>query len=336
MSTSPSEALTVTALYFDGHSARAWPATLSLDGDALLLAAEGLSRRAPLVSLRLSEPMGAAPRLITFDDGAHAEVRDHAALARLLGASGQRDRLTVRSAFDLRMVAGALALLVVVLWGAARYGLPWAAEVAAPRVPEAVVTGLSRQTLELIDEHMLAPSTLADAEQSRLRSVLAGRTTLSHALVFRHGGAVGPNAFALPDGTLVVTDELIELAGDDERVMAVLMHELGHVERRHGMRMLLQGSVVALFMTWYAGDVSSVIAMAPTALIQSGYSRDMEREADDYAAAALRAQGRSPALLADMLQRLSESADRGRKDGGGWLDSHPDSAQRIERLRDRP
>lgn len=335
MSTLPSEPLAVPALYFDGHSARAWPATLSLDGDALLLTAEGLSRRAPLATLRLSEPMGAAPRLITFDDGAHAEVKDHAALARLLGATGQRDRLTVRSAFDLRMVAGALALLVLVLWGAARYGLPWAAEMAAPRVPEAVVAGLSRQTLALIDEHMLAPSRLSEDEQARLRGVLAGRTTLPHALLFRHGGEVGANAFALPDGTLVVTDEMIALAGDDERVMAVLMHELGHVELKHGMRMLLQGSAVALFMTWYAGDVSSVIAMAPTALIQSGYSRDMEREADDYAAAALRAQGRSPALLADMLQRLSESAGRGGKDGGGWLDSHPDSAQRIERLRGR-
>ena len=140
---------------------------------------------------------------------------------------------------------------------------------------------------------------------------------------------------ARPRGFHLVTDELVALAGDDERVMAVLMHELGHVELRHGMRMLLQGSAVALFMTWYAGDVSSVIAMAPTALIQSGYSRDMEREADDYAAAALRAQGRSPALLADMLQRLSESAGRGRKNGAGWLDSHPDSAQRIERLRGR-
>lgn len=50
MSTLPSEPLAVPALYFDGHSARAWPATLSLDGDALLLTAEGLSRRAPPAS----------------------------------------------------------------------------------------------------------------------------------------------------------------------------------------------------------------------------------------------------------------------------------------------
>jgi predicted Zn-dependent protease len=60
----------------------------------------------------------------------------------------------------------------------------------------------------------------------------------------------------------------------------------------------------------------------------------MEQEADAYAARALRGQGRSPALLADMLERLAR-AHGAREDGtaAGWLSSHPDSAQRIEKLR---
>lgn len=77
----------VAALYFDGVSARAHAVTIELDGDALQVHAEGVARREPLSTLRLSEPMGSAPRLITFADGAHVEVRDHAALALLLDAS---------------------------------------------------------------------------------------------------------------------------------------------------------------------------------------------------------------------------------------------------------
>jgi len=112
----------VAALYFDGVSARAHAVTIELDGDALHVQAEGVARREPLATLRLSEPMGAAPRLITFADGAHVEVRDHAALAQILDASGHRDRATVRWAFDARVVLGAVAALILIVWLGARYG----------------------------------------------------------------------------------------------------------------------------------------------------------------------------------------------------------------------
>jgi Zn-dependent protease with chaperone function len=317
----------VAALYFDGVSARAHAATIELDGDALHVQAEGVARREPLSTLRLSEPMGSAPRLITFADGAHVEVRDHAALALLLDASGHRDRATVRGAFDARVVLGAVAALILIAGLCARYGLPWAAGMAAPHVPQSVVAAMSQRALELLDDRLLAPSELDRARQQQLRSALAARSA---------GGSVGANAFALPDGSIIVTDQLVALADDDEQVLAVLMHELGHVELKHGVRMVLQGSAVALFMTWYAGDVSSLLAMAPTVLLQSGYSRSMELEADAYAARVLRSQGRSPALLADMLERLAR-AHGAREDGAaaGWLSSHPGSAQRIERLRRR-
>ena len=147
---------------------------------------------------------------------------------------------------------------------------------------------------------------------------------------------MGANAFALPDGTLIVTDQLVALAGSDDEVLAVLLHELGHVRSRHGTRMLLQGSVSALFMAWYFGDVSTLLAMAPTALIQAGYSRDMEREADDFAARMLRRQGLPPALLVDMLDKLAAAHDKGGHSPDSppaWLSSHPDTAERVARLR---
>ncbi|WP_232416073.1 hypothetical protein [Methyloversatilis discipulorum] len=202
----------VAALYFDGVSARAHAATIELDGDALHVQAEGVARREPLATLRLSEPMGAAPRLITFADGAHVEVRDHAALAQILDASGHRDRATVRWAFDARVVLGAVAALILIVWLGARYGLPWAAGMAAPHVPQAVVAAMSQQALELLDDRLLAPSKLDEARQQQLRSALAARSTLPHTLLFRSGGSVGANAFALPDGSLIVTDQLVALA----------------------------------------------------------------------------------------------------------------------------
>jgi hypothetical protein len=123
MSTSPSEppvTTDVAALYFDGRSARAHAVTLRLAGKLLQVVGAEVSRSDALGDVRLSEPMGLAPRLITFADGAHVEVRDHASLARLLAVTGQRDAAHVRWAFDWRKV-------LLLLGGAAGMCYGWQA-----------------------------------------------------------------------------------------------------------------------------------------------------------------------------------------------------------------
>ena len=342
MSTSPSDPVTeVAALYFDGRSARAHTVTLGVTDGVLHVAGGEIARREPLAALRVSEPMGDAARLISFADGAHLEVRDHAALARLLAATGHRDAAVVRWAFQPRMVVIMLSVLLLSVWLIMQYGLPWAARVSAPLVPDSAMTALSERTLEWLDQALTRPTTLPPARQQALREALSSVASvdgqpIAHTLLFRSGGQLGANAFALPDGTLIVTDELVALAGADAPVLAVLTHELGHVQQRHGVRMLLQGSATALLMTWYLGDISSLLATAPTALVQAGYSRDMEREADDFAVKLLRARGQSPELLAGMLEKLAAAHGEGqasRSGPMGWLSSHPDTAERIARLR---
>jgi Zn-dependent protease with chaperone function len=331
----------VAAQYFDGRSARAHAVVLTLCEGVLRVEGGEVSRSAPLAALRLSEPMGRAARLISFADGAHLEVRDHAAFAGLLAASGHRDAAVVRWAFQPPMVGAMLAALVLSLWLMWQYGLPWASRIAAPHVPDAALSAMSDQTLAWLDHSLTRPSTLAPERQQSLRDALQSAAMtdglpVRHTLLFRAGGPLGANAFALPDGTLIVTDELVALADGDDGVLAVLMHELGHVHRRHGVRLLLQGSATALVMVWYLGDVSSLLAAAPTALLQASYSRAMEREADDFAASMLSAYGQSPGLLADMLDRLARAHGRAAAAPGGamdWLSSHPDTAERIARLR---
>ncbi|OYW31969.1 MAG: hypothetical protein B7Z51_04220 [Methyloversatilis sp. 12-65-5] len=342
MSTSPSDPATgVAALYFDGCSARAHIVTLGVTDGVLHVEGDQVSRSEPLPALRVSEPMGDAARLISFADGAHLEVRDHAALARLLAATGHRDAAVVRWAFEPRMVVIMLSVLLLSVWLIMQYGLPWGARVAAPLVPDSVLTVLSARTLEWLDQVLTRPTALPPARQQALREALSSVASvdgqpIAHTLLFRSGGQLGANAFALPDGTLIVTDELVVLAGADAPVLAVLTHELGHVQQRHGVRMLLQGSATALFMAWYLGDVSSLLATAPTALVQAGYSRDMEREADDFAVKLLRARGQSAELLAGMLEKLAAAhgdSQVSRPRPTGWLSSHPDTAERVMRLR---
>jgi Zn-dependent protease with chaperone function len=335
--------------YLDGTTTRRRRVTLRVEDGHAVIEGEDISRREPLGRVRVSERMGSAPRLVSFPDGAFCEVRDHGALDALLGATGFRESFVVRIQARWTWVAGALAAMVALVAAAYVFVLPWGAEIAAAHVPQSAMKTLSDQTLEALEGRFFEPSTLPEDRRTALAQKFARMITpdgdkVAHELVFRKSPVIGPNALALPSGTIIVTDELVALAASDDEILAVLSHELGHVQRRHGVRKALQSTVVGLVATWYLGDLSSLAAAIPAALLDARYSRDMEAEADAYGARMLRANSLSPSLLAMMLERLessrkSDDADAkkdGKDDGDGlrgYLRSHPATEERIRALR---
>jgi predicted Zn-dependent protease len=158
-------------------------------------------------------------------------------------------------------------------------------------------------------------------------------------ILFRSSPQIGPNAFALPGGTVIVLDQIVQLADSDEQILGVLAHEMGHINERHALRQMLQASVVGLTMAWYVGDISSLLAAAPTALLETRYSRDYESRADQFAIDMLRSNHISPRYLADMLEKL-EHAHGGKADKKdslmNYLSTHPNTAERIRMLRETP
>jgi predicted Zn-dependent protease len=134
---------------------------------------------------------------------------------------------------------------------------------------------------------------------------------------------------------IVITDEMVQAAESVEEIGAVLAHEIGHVERRHSMRHVIQGSAIGLIMATLTADAASLsiaVAGAPAALAQAKYSRDFETEADDYAFTLLKARGRSPAAFADLMDRLSRGNDESEQ-SLGFLSSHPVTRERVLRAR---
>ena len=328
----------VQADYFDGRSSRRQRVVLRLEGQQLHLVGDDVERHAPLAELHLSEPMGTAPRLVTFPDGAYCEVYDSASLNRLLHASGQHDSWIVRWQFDLRAVVVATGLCVLFGLAAYRYGLPWISDRLAEQIPPATVNSISSRLLAELDKDFLAPSRLPTARQAeisrRFEALQAPDDGVpAYEIVFRANRRLPANAFALPSGTLILTDDLVKLAKTDNHLMAVLAHELGHVQARHGLRLVIQSSLAGLFVAWFVGDVSSIAAAAPTVLIQAKYSRDLEAEADDFARRMLQANGLSPSCLGDMLAQLEQAhAQKRGPQAQDYLSSHPASTQRHQAL----
>lgn len=319
--------------YFDGGSARSVPVQVSRQGDVLLVDGDGVSLQVPVHKARLDDRLGSVRRALRLAGGGQVQFADAPALDGLVPPS-RGARLV--AALERHWGAALASVLVVALGAVAFFqlGLPLLAERLAQRVPPAFERETGEQVLALLDAMYVEPTALDAARRAELRAgfaQLAGglQRAGDYRLHFRSMGM--PNAFALPGGAVVLTDELVELAGSDAEILAVLAHELGHQEHRHGLRMVLQDSAMLLVFASVTGDVSSLGAFTsglPTLLLRSGYSRGFEREADAFAFALLRERGHSPQAFADIMRRFRDlSPDLG--EALGYLSTHPATAERI-------
>ncbi len=325
----------LSANYFDGRSTRVRVVNLSIVDEDLVIAGEGVDVRVPFARVKVDERLGRAPRRLRLEDGTFCEVSDLEALDTLLSATAHRDGWVDRMQRRLQYVLPSLVACVLLVAAGYKWVLPWAAAEGAHRLPPAVGKTLSVQTLNILDGRILFPSKIsAERRQSLSAQFHALRLPEGGApvseLLFRNSPQLGANAFTLPDGTIIVLDDLVTLINDDPQTLAVFAHELGHAHGRHGLQLLLQSSVVGAFWTFYVGDISSLLAAAPTALLQAKYSQGLEREADDYGAALLMHNGMSPALLAEALKKLTESRPGSSK--GGYLSTHPSTEERLRHL----
>lgn len=332
------------ASYYDGLSTRQQNVSLSINQGLLEICGEEILRVIPLSDVTISSKLGNTPRLLHFADGAHCEVKDHARLEVLLQDAGiKAHSLVSRLGNTWHYILAAALVTISIIIASFYWGLPWLANITAARIPPSITLALDNHFLSIVDEGMLQPSALSTAKQNSLKqrfdTLKAAHETPPHDLKFRNSKTVGANAFALPGGTIVATDQLIALAKNDEEIIAVLAHELGHVSERHPLRQLLQSSVVGLVMTWYLGDISTLLAAAPTLLLETSYSRNFERRADRYAATLLTLNNISPSRLADILEKLESSHSvkaPAPKDSTTWTElfsTHPDTAERIKNLR---
>ncbi|HVL75649.1 MAG TPA: M48 family metallopeptidase [Noviherbaspirillum sp.] len=335
----------IHATYFDGRSSRRHPVTVLFHKGVVAIEGENLRRSVRLRQVRISEPLARAPRILTLPDGAYLESRD-AKLDKYLRRNGYRESWVVRWQRNWPASLAALAGLVLLLASGYQWGLPWAADELAQRLPRTIEVKIGEGQLEMLDAGYMEPSRLPPSRQQDLRDAFASlKTPTGQAIPYRlefRSSRIGPHAFALPNGVIVMTDQMVEMAPDDHAVLAVLAHELGHLERRHSLRRLLQAAGVGVAVNVYLGDVSSLLALAPAVLLDQGYSRDFEREADRYAIDMMRANGLPLSPIAQLFERLGTPDDdddraphsrSGRSAVIDYLSSHPSDAERIATLR---
>jgi Zn-dependent protease with chaperone function len=208
---------------------------------------------------------------------------------------------------------------------------------AAFATPQPLIESVSNRSLALLDRRLFTPSRLdasrLDTLQRQFQELVHARgLSMSARLVFRRSEPLGANALALPSGLVIMTDQLVDLAQDDRELLGILAHELAHVEQQHGLRNLYQSTGLLVLISVLLGDVTSITSTAsslPAFLLQSGYSRQFEREADTFAGQYMLQQGWGTKPLRDILQRLA--GGRGDK-LPALLSTHPGTEERLRHL----
>ncbi len=332
-------------IYFDGKSTDGQPVEIWLEGGRLHARGGPVDRSWPFGEVRASERIGASRRRLYLPDGAQCETADNDAVDAMFSASARfGSRLLTRWEGSLRYAFLALVVTGAAAWAILFWGVPAAAKQVAFALPAETEQILGRDALSALDRFVLRPSKLPPERQDALRKLHARMAAdisggaggeNSDRIEFRAGGRAGANALALPAGIIVLTDELVLLAKDDREIEAVLAHEFGHQRQRHILRHALQDSTAALIVAVTIGDLSaltSLVAAAPTLLLQMKFSRDFEREADDFALDYLARRKIPLEAFATILERM-EKARPGGREVPDFLSTHPEVRVRIERAR---
>lgn len=343
------------AIYFDGASARLHPVALACSDGLLRIDGDQVNWQGPLEGVTLAEPFLQAPAIVYLPGGGRCEVSDAGTRAALAAALGQRPSLVMRWQRHWQAALAALVLLLALGVLAWLYVLPAAAEKIAEHIAPSMDARIGASALKQLDARVFQPSALSAPQvaalQAMFASVAPAQPRQSLRLLTRSAPLMGPNALALPDGTIIVTDQMVAASlakgssefSDDARaaLTGVLAHEIGHVQQRHSVRVLARSSLTAAASAALLGDFSAVAAGIPAVLANLHYSRAMESEADQYAIGALASRGISPIPLANLLDWLDEVDDKsGMRQLPAWMkralpyaSSHPGASERSARLR---
>lgn len=335
--------LAPSAWWFDGRRAAAVPVSVAIDGDRLLAAdADGQIRAgAALSAIDVPERFERGPLMLRFPGGTTVVVDEPAHASALETVLARPPSLVRRLQASWPVAVAGVALLVAALAALYWKGVPWAAERIAEAMPPSVEQRIGGDFLKLLDRKTLVASALPEAERRRLAqrfAEFAGRSAPGETfrLEFRAlKNGKGVNAFALPGGTIVLLDGLVEAGGDDERVLAVLGHELGHIALRHPIRRVVKTVGIGVLAGLVWGDISSVAAHAGTVVGALHYSRQQELAADDFAVKVLNDNGLDARPLIEMFAILKSEAQQ-RGGVPDFLATHPATDDRIQRLRKLP
>jgi predicted Zn-dependent protease len=159
------------------------------------------------------------------------------------------------------------------------------------------------------------------------------------------------NAVSAPGGFVYISSGFVKMLPSEDALAAVLAHEVAHIVKRHGVNAISNANLFAALTEFSqqsasvaASRVSSPVDLGPVAsvfsesvtgvvdtLLNKGFDRKQEYEADLYAVELLQRAGYEPRAMLEVLQLLQAHSASGED---GWFATHPQPEDRTEELQD--
>ncbi len=328
------------ARYADGRAATASDIECSLTPDGVVLSLAGAHQTWPYAELvRADDGNGRLIIKRKLDTGERLILDPDAAPALRAAAPGlftARAQGVERPTTLAAVAATAWALAATFLVGVPIAAAP-IADVMPARYREQIADISWSQVgglMEYCDDSDEAARLLNDAAY---RMMTAADVPQRDAVWITIVDAPFPNAFALPDNSIVVTDDLIALAEHPDELTGVIAHEIAHIEHNHVMTNIVRQVGAGIFFDIVFGGAGAgqAIAIASVNLASLRYSRGDEEDADARGFEYLDAAGVDSGGLARLFDRFEQLTEEQGGDIPTLLSSHPASAARAAAARAR-
>ena len=302
---------TFRALYYTGESLTSQARTLEFRDNRLFILDQGVSTALDL-GREYSCDVANHRLCITFVDGGRYEIMEPtAALIQALEPT-RLDRLFrrhERRPFYLTLIL-TFALMGIFLMS--QWGVPLVARAVILVTPDERLDTYSRVISGGLIDGLGKPSRLCPEARQQIRTkiqerLLAGKTREQALIRVNFRSGMGVNAFALPDGNIVLTDDLIHYVTTEQELMGIVGHEIGHVMERHALQRIIETLLLTFVWDVITGDLSSTAAAAaslPLVLQYSNYSKRAEFSADAYGKRLMEEQQMDPRYLAYFFAKL--------------------------------
>jgi Zn-dependent protease with chaperone function len=299
----------------DNHFIAAWPydqmRRLPSAANIMLLHAENAAQLASLEIL---------------NHGAREEIERRCPMLqddRPLQAGLSSPKLALLSLFAITMITGVIVL-----------GPRLAANCLAPLAPLSWEKRLGETVEDDLHKSIKEKSCVSQKGMTSLTKLSKKLQEVSH-LRISAPIEVWPsprrNALALPGGKVIIFKGLLDAAVSQDEVLGLLAHEFGHVKNRDSLRRLIASSGSSYLLDKLFGDTVArgLFFTAGENLLNAANSRELETDADDFAAQILAKIGRPAKPMGDLLLRLDDTRIN------GWFNlllDHPPSQDRFDRF----
>ncbi len=297
-----------------------------------------------LSNLNISSRIGNIKRTISLTDVFTFVTKENDLVDTLILKKIKKSNLIYTLETKISLILLSLMITVLISFSFIKWGIPYISEKIAYSLPIKVNNVIASNTLNIFDNQIFTKSKISKAKKEAIRKKfqndilknITNKENFNYKINFRewkYGKENIANAFALPNGDIILTDHFINLSSNLDEISSVLLHEIAHIKYRHGLQNIISRSFIAVIITSMIGDIEGIADIAvgfSSLLINNGYSREFESQADLYAFEMMLKLNIDPINFSNILSKISKEDENILNDTNlsDYFSSHPNTNKR--------